>query len=182
MCVSVKIYTRGGFSPPPSLTTLTFKSKSDKRREGNRLYISFTHTHAHINQKASEPVCAQIAPRSMPSFILCTRIIKHENSQTRCPLTPPHTHTKHTQRCGSDVKHCIRWCQRRADWPLLSTGVRWSGWSCVFALRVTTQQILIHAHVHTDALSLPLSLLAFADQAPVKHAAVAIWSLCESCC
>lgn len=47
LCCLCKMHTGRGFSAQPSLMTLTFKSKSDKGRKGNRLYISFTHTHAH---------------------------------------------------------------------------------------------------------------------------------------
>lgn len=74
-------------------------------KEGESI-VHFIHTHActHINQKASEPVCAQIALWCMPSFTLCTRIIKHENSQTCCPLLFIYTHTLHTKRRQSYVK------------------------------------------------------------------------------
>lgn len=158
-------------------------------KEGESI-VHFIHTHActHINQKASEPACAQIAPWCTSSFILCTRIIKHENSQTCCPFYSSSARTRCTQNTHKD----------EATWNRVGDAMMSE--KCWLAASVNRRHLRVKlrvcslCHISTDldthtcsdtythTLLLPHSLLAFADQAPVKHAVVAIWSLCESCC
>lgn len=105
-CVCVKIHThthtQWGFSPQPSLMMLTFKSKSDKGRKGNRLYISFTHTHAHtlIKKQVSLRMCTNSpAVHAIIHFV-------HTHNQTwkftnvLRPLLLVHTHEEHTHTHG----------------------------------------------------------------------------------
>lgn len=147
MCGCVKIYTHKGFSTQPSLMMLTFKSKSDERGTGNRLYISFTYTHAHtLIKKARESICAQIAMWCMLSFILCTRIIKLENPLTFCPLTP----CVHTQKTPQREMLCRSMFEKSR----LAASVNSAAWLrsrlCVCSLSVTPQHTPAHMLAQRD--------------------------------
>lgn len=166
--------------------TLTFKSQSDKGRKGNRLYISFTHTHAHTLIKKQVRPYVHKQPWCGPSFVLV-----HTHNQTwKCasvlPVPPHSTYKTHTENTlQREMLYRMRWCQRGADWlygKQTVLGLK----LCVCSLfhissdfNTHTHTVVRHKHAHT--LLVPHSLLACADQTHVKHAFMAIWSFCESC-
>lgn len=78
MCVvGVTVYTHTADSHDADL-----QEQRGKERES---IVHFIHTHAHTLIKKQVRMC-KIAPWCMPSFILRTHIIQHDNSQVWCPL------------------------------------------------------------------------------------------------
>lgn len=108
----------------------------------------FIHTQActHINQKASGPICAQIAPWCVPSFILCTRTIRLAGGGKKYPTGCHSAPRARARRRAAATAATVSGEQRRLD------GVSASR----------------HSHYCQVA-----SLVAFADQALVKHTAAA---------
>lgn len=113
-CLCKNVHTQR-FLPSAISHDADLQQQIGQGKEGESI-VHFIHIHActHINQKASEPICAQIAPWCIPSFTLCTRIIKHRNSQTCCPLHFIYTRIEHTKRRQKwKMLYVMQWCDRQ---------------------------------------------------------------------
>lgn len=116
MCVvGVTVYTHTADSHDADL-------QEQRGKEGESI-VHFIHTHAHTLIKKQVCMC-KIAPRCMPSFILHSHIIQHDNSQVWCPLLLSRTNA-FLAKCRKPTRLCRQYAvMSEISWLAASVNTR----------------------------------------------------------